>query len=195
MMRRIVPLCLIATVVLATVAMADTWTVGDGSEVIFTSKAPMESFDGKTKKVAGHIICAGEDLSSGLELRIEVDLASIDTGIGMRNTHMRERHLETDDFPLAVFTGQTVMANSAPALEAGRTVELTVRGAFDLHGVSQPRDITAEVTLEDDGSLTVVAGFEVSLEDHDIDRPKFLVMKLADEQQVKVSLKAHREGP
>jgi hypothetical protein len=73
-------------------------------------------------------------------------------------------------------------------------VDLTVRGTFDLHGVSQPRDVAAEVTLEADGSLTVRAHFAVSLEDHEIKRPKFLVMKLADEQQVKVSLRAHPEG-
>ena len=125
----------------------------------------------------------------GEMLKFEV----IDTGIGMRNTHMRENHLETEQYPLAVFTGQTVVATSAPALSAGNPVELTVRGAFDLHGVSQPRDITAQVTLEADGSLSVVAQFPVSLEDHEIKRPKFLVMKLADEQQVRVSLTAYRE--
>ncbi len=194
MLRRIVILSLLATLSVATAAWAETWTVGEGSEVVFTSKAPMESFDGKTDKVSGHIICAAGDLSGALELHIEVDLASIDTGIGKRNTHMRERHLETDEFPLAVYTGETVVATSAAMLAAGETVELTVRGTFDLHGVSQPRDITAEVTLAADGTLAVEARFAVSLEAHDIDRPKFLVMKLADEQKVRVSLKATREG-
>ena len=28
-----------------------------------------------------------------------------DTGIGMRNTHMRENHLETETYPVATFTG------------------------------------------------------------------------------------------
>jgi len=194
MLRRIVSLTLLVTALAATVAMAATWTIGEGSEVVFTSKAPMESFDGKTDEVSGHITCAAGDLSGALELRIEVDLASIDTGIGMRNTHMRERHLETDEFPLAVFTGESVVSTSSPALAPGQTVELTVQGSFDLHGVSQPRDITAAVTLADDGTLSVNAEFAVSLEDHDIDRPKFLVMKLADEQQVRVSLVARREG-
>jgi hypothetical protein len=48
------------------------------------------------------------------------------------------------------------------------------------------------VTLRssDDGSVMVTAGFVVKLSDHDIERPRFLVMKLADEQKVTVELTA-----
>jgi polyisoprenoid-binding protein YceI len=193
-MRRVMTTMLLMLVLAATAAAA-TWTVGEGSEVVFTSKAPMESFDGKTKEVSGHITCDADDLSGPIELKIEVDLASLDTGIGMRNTHMRERHLETDEFPLAVFTGESIVGTSAAALATGQAVHLTIRGVFDLHGVSQPRDIEADVTLAADGSLAIAAEFMVSLEAHAIDRPKFLVMKLADEQQVRVSLLARPEGP
>ena len=192
-MRRTI-ITMLLLLALTTAAAAETWTVSEGSEVVFTSKAPMESFDGKTKQVSGHITCPTGDLSGPLDLHIEVDLASLDTGIGMRNTHMRERHLETDEFPSAVFTGSSIAAMSAPALVVGQTVSLTVRGAFDLHGVSRPRDIEAEVTLAADGSLDVVVQFSVSLEDHAIDRPGFLAMKLADEQQVRVRLRAWPEG-
>lgn len=194
MLRRIVILGLIATALAATNGRAETWIVGEGSEVVFTSKAPMESFDGKTDQVSGHIRCPADDLGGELDLRIAVDLASLDTGIGMRNSHMRDRHLETDEYPEAVFTGEAVVATSAPALLPGQAVRLTVRGTFELHGVSRPRDIEATVTLEHDGSLTVATDFAVSLEDHAIDRPQFLVMKLADEQQVRVLVKARPEG-
>ena len=192
-MRRAI-ITVLALLALSAAATAATWTVSEGSEVVFTSRAPMESFDGKTRQVSGHISCPADDLSGPIELRIEVDLASLDTGIGMRNTHMRERHLETDEFPLAVFTGTSIVATSAPALAAGQTVSLTVRGTFDLHGVSRPRDLAAEVTLAADGALVVDVQFTVSLEDHAIDRPGFLVMKLADEQQVRVKLHALPEG-
>jgi len=153
MLRTITTMLL--SLALTAAAAAQSWTVSEGSEVVFTSKAPMESFDGKTKQVSGHITCPSADLSGPLDLRIEVDLASLDTGIGMRNTHMRERHLETDEYPLAVFTGTSIIATSAPALAVGQTVSLTVRGTFDLHGVSRPRDLEAAVTLAGDGSLTV----------------------------------------
>ena len=59
---------------------------------------------------------------------------------------------------------------------------------LDLHGVVQPLACEARLTRTTDGRLTVETAFAVKLSDHAIDRPKFLVMKLADEQQVKVTL-------
>lgn len=192
--KRIIGALVLAVLAMAAVptAWADTWTVADGSTVVFTSKAPMESFDGKTDKISGSITVDADDLSGELAMRMVVDLASLDTGIGLRNTHMRENHLETEDFPEAIFTGHSIIQTSAPHLAPGQSVELMVRGLFDLHGVQREMDIPATVTLAADGSLTVEAAFEVKLSDHAIKRPKFLVMKLADEQQVKVSLKTRR---
>lgn len=181
--------------VAAAAAPAATWRIGPDCEVIFTSKAPMESFDGKTRQVRGHVTCDPALLVGPVDLRVEVDLASLDTGIGMRNTHMRERHLETDTYPLAVFTGREVTAASPAALVPGETVALTVQGTFDLHGVVRPLTVDATVTLAADGTLTVTTGFPVKLSDHAIDRPQFLVMKLADEQRVQVRLVANQEAP
>ena len=121
MPRRIAIPSLIAALALALVAVAgaETWTVSDGSEVIFRSEAPMESFEGKTDRISGHVTCLPADLESELDLRFAVDLASIDTGIGMRNTHMRERHLETDQYPEAVFTAGEIRTMSLPELTVG----------------------------------------------------------------------------
>jgi polyisoprenoid-binding protein YceI len=172
----------------ATTSLAATWRVTDGSEVVFESSAPLESFEGKTSEVRGHVGCDPGQLAGPCDLRIVVDLASLDTGIGLRNDHMRDRHLETDRFPEAEFVGTSIVAASSPALEAGESVQLTVRGRFALHGVTREREIEAVVTLADDGHLHVQAEFPVSLEAHEISRPGFLVMKLADEQKVRVAL-------
>ncbi|HOX24384.1 MAG TPA: YceI family protein [Candidatus Krumholzibacteria bacterium] len=186
---------LIVSTAIATAAAAETWQVGSGSEVVFTSKAPMESFDGKTQQVRGHVTCDPASLVGPVDLRIEVDLASLDTGIGMRNTHMRERHLQTDRYPLAVFTGEAVTAASSPGLVLGQPVDVTVKGTFDLHGVARPLEVVVSTVLATDGVLTATTAFPVKLSDHAIDRPQFLVMKLADEQQVAVRLVARREVP
>ncbi|MDY0110273.1 MAG: YceI family protein [Candidatus Krumholzibacteria bacterium] len=176
-------------------AQAAVWRVTEGSEVVFVSKASIESFDGKTRQVRGHIACDLERLLGPLELALEVDLASLDTGIGLRNKHMRERHLETGKYPLAVFTAEEVIAASAAALAPGSTETVTVRGQFALHGVTHRREIAARVSLAAGGVLTVTADFPVKLSDHDISRPTFLVLRLADEQQVAVRLVMAPEAP
>lgn len=185
----------LAAALAAAAAPAATWRIGQGSEVVFTSKAPMESFDGRTARVSGHVTCDPEALVGPLDLRVEVDLASLDTGIAKRNEHMRERHLQTSSYPLAVFTGRAVTKAAAAALAPGRPVTVTVEGTLDLHGVARPLTVEATVTRGEDGALRVETAFPVKLSDHAIERPQFLVMKLADVQQVRVALVAAPEAP
>jgi hypothetical protein len=64
--------------------------------------------------------------------------------------------------------------------------------------VSQPRDIELQVGRNAAGDLTVTGEFTVALSAHAIERPKFLVMKLADEQLVNIDLTLQpvaKEGP
>jgi len=196
-MRRLLVVTVLSLILGPTLpsAQAAVWRVKEGSEIVFISKASIESFDGKTRHVRGHIACDLERLLGPVELAIEVDLTSLDTGISLRNKHMRERHLETGKFPLAVFTAEEVIAASAAALAPGATETVTVRGQFALHGVTHQREITARVSLAAGGVLTVAADFPVKLSDHDISRPTFLVLRLADEQQVAVRLVMAPEAP
>ena len=156
-----------------------------GSEVVFESKAPMEKFKGTTKDVSGWFEADLANIGGLMDLEVRVELASFDTGKKKRNEHMRENHLETDKYPQAVFRGGG--AGSA-RLEEGKTT-VTLEGELELHGVIQ--EVTYEITLDfrTDGTVAVETDFIVKLSDHNIDRPRFLVMKLADEQKVRVRLK------
>ena len=173
----------------------------DGNEVVFESKATLESFKGKTDRVSGTITADLSDLTDTVAVRIVVELASFDTGIGKRNGHMRDNHLETDQYPEAVFTADRIIATSATALGLGQTATVRLAGSMDLHGVVRDGEYEVELTLDDSGVLLVAAEFVVSLEGHAIKRPKFLILKLADEQKISVALRAtpsegkSREGP
>lgn len=172
-----------------------TITPGKGQEVVFTSKAPMESFDGRTDQASGSIAADVADLLAGCDVRVVVDLASLKTGIGMRDTHMRERHLETDKYPQAIFTATRVTAATPAALAPGATARVTIAGTFALHGVTRDLTLPADLALAPDGTLTVRAQFPVLLADHRIERPKVLMLKLADEQKVAITLTATPAAP
>jgi polyisoprenoid-binding protein YceI len=73
-------------------------------------------------------------------------------------------------------------------------VDGTVRGSFDLHGVTRPVEAELNLTLNANGSLTVHATFQVVLADHGIDRPKFLMLKLDEMQRITVDLLAQPAG-
>jgi polyisoprenoid-binding protein YceI len=183
---------LLALLAPAPAARAETFVVrpGDPNQVVFASKAPVESFQGKTAQMAGRIDVDPGAVGDSVTVRIEVDLASLDTGIAKRNQHMRENHLETAKYPKAVFTGAAVGGPAGAGLEPGKPMAFAVEGTFALHGVSRRLRTTVEVTLEEPGGkrqLRFKTAFPVSLAAYSISRPQFLFLKLADEQAVRVS--------
>jgi len=189
------PALLLALLGAATARAADfVLAPNAGSTVGFESKAPLESFRGETRAVGGRIRADLDHLAGDAEVTVDVDLAALDTGIGLRNRHMRENHLETDRFPQAVFRGARILEARPAALAPGGACEVVVAGELDLHGVVRPLTCRAALSLSRDGVLTITADFPVRLSDHAIPRPGFLSMKLADEQRVSLRLEARPAG-
>ena len=182
---------LAAIAFLAGSAAAGTFSVrpGGDTKVVFTSKAPVETFEGRTDQMQGTITVDPAAVGDSITVHLEVDLASLDTGKKLRNRHMRENHLETVKYPKAVFDGATV--RGAAKLEPGKKSTFDVDGTFALHGVSRRLRATAEVWLDATGKqLGFVATFPIALPDYAIRRPEFLFMKLAEVQQLRVSATA-----
>lgn len=162
---------------------------GTSSQVEFVSKAPMETVTGRTKRVSGEVTLDPEALGDSAQVRVEVDLRSLDTGIDMRNRHMRENHLHTETYPQAVFTGGRLTDLSATRLAPGVTVKGTIDGIMELHGKRLPLRAALELTLQN-GALHVVTRFKLKLSDYAIPRPQFLIMRLDDTQSITADLTA-----
>lgn len=168
-------------------------TPGDAQTVGFESKAPLETFQGRTHEVSGHLSLDPVSIGEAIDLEVRVDLASLDTGLGMRNRHMRENHLHTDRFPFATFRGGAVTEGGGTDLRDGEPHQLTVSGRLDLHGVD--REVSISMTLlassDDAGeAVRITCEFPVVLSDYDIPRPRFLFAKLGDVQRVFVEILA-----
>lgn len=175
-----------------TPAAAATFAVhpGGDTKVVFTSKAPTETFEGKTNRMDGTLQLDPATVGDSVTVHLEVDLASLDTGSKLRNAHMRERHLETDKFPKAVFDGAAVVGGAGAKLEPGKPAAFQCEGTFSIHGVSRRLRCEAQATLLAPGKLAFVATFPITLSDYDIKRPEMLFLKLAETQQVRVSATA-----
>jgi len=188
---------LYALILVATsTAIADVFeiTPGDGNEIVFESKAPMESFEGRSNHVSGRVTVDLANLLGPVEVEVTMDLASLDTGMGLRNRHMRENHLETSIYPTATFRADTVLAAQPAVLITNSRARITLSGELDLHGVAKPLVCDVDLELTGNGALHIRAIFPVSLADHEIKRPKFLLLKLADTQQVEIDLTAQPVG-
>ena len=160
-------------------------TPGQPNQVVFTSKATAETFQGKTDRMTGRIDLDPASIGDSVAVHIEVDLASLDTGIGKRNQTMRNDYLETKKYPTAVFDGATLVSGGGRALAADPAFE--VEGTFSLHGVTRRLRATVDVTQKDAHTLEFKAAFKVPLADYNITRPKFLFLKLGEVQEVEVT--------
>jgi len=151
------------------------------NSVMFTSDAKIESFSGVTDKIDGYAMFQGDELKpdatlTGSKLYFEVELNGLDTGIGMRNRHMREIYLETDKFPYAQFTGEIIKIDTA----ANHEFTISIAGKLSIHGKDQPVTAVGLVTPQTDDRLTVQTKFEVKLPDYGIKVPTLMFLKISE---------------
>jgi len=151
----------------------------DVGKVVFTSDAPLREFSGTSEKLHGLI-----DFEQNL-LDFYVDLNTINTGIELRDKHMRDNYLETKKFPFGEFTGKLESSIKWKDLAEGQPLPVRAKGEFSIHGVTKEMEIEGTLTKVGRG-LQLNASFEVLLSDFDIEKPSLLGYELAEEQHVEV---------
>ena len=81
--------------------------------VKFISDAPLESFEGVTDNIDGYMYLKSIDDLNDNQIYFEVDLTTIDTGIDLRNRHMRDNYLETDKYRFTFYEGRITEISNA----------------------------------------------------------------------------------
>lgn len=155
------------------------------------SVADFETFTGKTNEVSGTLnFDPGTHKGSG---KIVVDPTGIDTGIPLRNEHMKsEGWLNTAKYPLITFEAEKV--------QPLRNDEYKVSGKFTLHGVTKKITTNVSVKYHAADAATKANGFEgdvvkfstkfaITLSDYGIIVPSAVAGKVAN--NVTISLTSY----
>ena len=150
------------------------------NQVKFVSNAPIEDFEGITDKIDGFIFWENDDLTKNSALYFEVDLNTLDTGIGMRNRHMRENYLHTDQFPLTHFTGKIVSVKRVSETE----FDVTAEGDIFIHGVKKLITIIGIMKKEENEIYHVKCNFVVALTDFEIEVPSIMFYKIDENMEL-----------
>jgi len=174
---------------------------GDPKNVVeFESKATIEHILGHTSSITGTVEVDLTDVAATKTAQFDVDLNTLDTGIGLRNEHMRDNYLETAKYPSASFRLTRIVSSDKASLSAGESANVVAEGEFTIHGVSKTYQIPLTIYYDKTsdatssrlngakGDILVVTGdWMLKLADHNIQRPEFLVLKLATDQKVSVN--------
>jgi len=170
-----------------TSAAGASWHVGEGEVSV---KCPMTvggSFDATTSALTG-MLTTSTARPSGFDGSLAVDLRTIDTGIALRNDHLKEKYLEIDKgagYEQAVLSDVVLQGLNADA----PTGKGSFTGSLMLHGVKKTVTGPAEIRQAGTG-WRVRASFPVNLPDYNIDKPRYLGVGVKDTVQVSVTFTA-----
>jgi polyisoprenoid-binding protein YceI len=139
--------------------------------------------NGKGAAPKGDLQVEGNKVKGELEL----DLSSLDTGMSLRNKHMKEKYLEVGKYPKAIL----IIKDQALPKTFSLGTELKdqkLNAELKMHNKSQPVIVT--YSIDATGSLN--AEFEIKITDYGIDLPSFMGVTVADKVTIKVNSKLNK---
>jgi len=177
--------CLLVLASTSPLFAQSSWLIDGGDVRVNCPLTVGGSFTATTSDLTGALLVPG---GPALDGALRVDLRTLDTGIDLRNRHMRDNYLEVergDGFAFAELSN--VELPGSDAARASGTVAF--RANLRLHGVVRPVEGEAELTREGT-RLRVLARFPVSLEMHDVPPPRYLGVGVRDQVRVEVRFEA-----
>src|SRR5262245_23008388 len=128
----------------------------EASEVTFRATSRLMNAEGKFQRVSGEVTVDPQDFSAA-KITLSIDAGSIDTGIGMRDSHLRsEDFFDAKKYPAITFESQRVEGSGRRA---------NVYGQLTIHGVTREIEVPVEVALSD-VALTAKGEFIVNRRDY-----------------------------
>lgn len=120
---------------------------------------------------------------------IGFDLKALETGIALRDRHLKETYLETARFPRATLTLSRVSIAHVPATDRFPAVTVPFEGKLSLHGVEKAVGGEAKV-MRAGSSVSTTASFSIDIRDFGIQVPSYMGITVAEKVQVRVGFPA-----
>jgi len=174
----------IGSVAAGPITTGDTYRITTAGVTVICPLTVGGSFEARTSAVAGDLVLA--DTSGAVKGAVQVDLATLQTGIGLRDRHMKDKYLEigrSDTFTTARL--EEIRIERAEEGSMPFHAKLTLHG--EQHSVSGIADLQGQ---QRDGALRVRARFPISLAAFGIQAPRYLGVGVRDEVQVQVQFTA-----
>jgi polyisoprenoid-binding protein YceI len=139
---------------------------------------------GRTPNVSGTMTIAGTQVTAAT---IEADLTALSSNDQRRDGQLRERGIQTSQFPMATFKlTSPIDLGSVPA--DGQEVKVSASGQLTLHGVT--KDVQIPLTAKLSGSVIAVTGsLPITFSDYAVQAPtSFAVVSIDDHGTMELQL-------
>ena len=119
----------------------------EASEITFRATSRLMNADGRFSRFSGDVVVDPAALA-GARIALTIDAATIDTGIQMRDNHLRSSDFfDVERFPTIVFQSVRVESTGRRAIVVGR---------LTLHGVT--REVTVPIDVQITNTALVASG-------------------------------------
>jgi polyisoprenoid-binding protein YceI len=175
-------LTLVSSVLAQNVSAAVLTSAVEKGKTTFVAvgKPAMLRIKGESKGPEGQLNLEQGKVSGSLSL----DLNGLNTGIELRDEHMKKKYLEVEKFAKAELKFNSL---TVPELKAGATVkDMPFEGTLNMHGETKPVKGTAQVNVKD-GEYEISAVFTLNLSEFKVDIPSYMGIKVADTVNVEVA--------
>ena len=164
------------------------------NQATFFSTTPLEDITGISNTVKGKVTFNVSDIKT-LKGTISIPVASLDTGIELRNHHLiSDNWMDAESYPEITFEIKTV---NDVKVEAENKLSAKVTGNFTAHGVTKQvvADATMTYLVESEQTkqrapgdlLAVQAKFNVILSDYDIEN-MIIGQKVAEDIEISINM-------
>ena len=160
------------------------WVVQSGDVRITCPLTVGGTFEAKTTALTGEFTPGGAQTETG-KGRFVVDLKTLETGITLRDSHLRSTYLEVEkgeEYSKAVLSDIRITGAEAAGLNGKGKFSGTLR----LHGVERPVGGSVEIRRMAQ-TTRVRASFPVSITQFGIPTPRYLGVGVRDEVTVQVT--------
>ena len=113
---------------------------------------------------------------------LKVPMDTVKTGIDLRDSHMKEKYVETGKFPNA----ELKVPKSSLKEGGGQNV----KGLFKVHGVEKEVAVNYSVS-KDAGAMAVKGTFNINLKNHGIEVPSYLGVTVKPDVVVNANFKVN----
>jgi polyisoprenoid-binding protein YceI len=171
----------------ARAADVPAWRIARGDVRVYCPMTVGGGFEAETRALTGELSLPAPQ-TAAFAGAVAVDLRTLDTGIALRDEHLRDEYLQVEhgpEFRRAVLSDISLGDVDPPSFE-GRTV---FTGTLQLHAVKHTIGGTARVR-RDGAEVHLDASFSVILSDYGIPKPRYLGIGVEDQVEVKVDLVA-----
>ena len=162
-----------------------TWTIAPSSTAGYRVDEVLNGADvtvaGVTDQVTGTVVVSGGDLA---DADVTVDVASITTDSGRRDSYFRDNVMDVDANPTATFSVTEVA--DLPEV-TGTPVTVPVTGELTLAGVTQQVQTEISVVRTAEG-IDVSGSVPVTFDDYGIDPPNLGFVRVEDSGSVEFLL-------